>query len=128
MPFLFARRPVRSGVECAFLSRAAVDVLFNAGFEGLCANRSGFGLKVDLMPRADVYAIAGFEICVAFCCIDEMRERVDDGRRYDGGISAQLMGTLGGIVVITAQRMRCNTTMLVMETDDFPRALGPLTT
>lgn len=36
---------------CALRARAAVEEAFSAGFEGLCAKRSGFGVKVDLMPR-----------------------------------------------------------------------------
>jgi hypothetical protein len=62
MPFLIASRPVRSGVLCALRSSAAVDVLFRAGFAGWCANRSGLGVKVDLMVRIEVYATAGRDI------------------------------------------------------------------
>lgn len=54
MPRLRASSPVLRGVECAFRSRAAVDVLFNAGLPGLCANRSGRGVFVDLMVRIEV--------------------------------------------------------------------------
>lgn len=54
MPFFIASRPVRSGVLCALRSRAAVELLPKAGFEGWCANRSGWGVKVDLMVRIEV--------------------------------------------------------------------------
>lgn len=56
MPFFMASKPVRSGVLWALRSRAAVEVLFKAGLEGWCAKRSGFGEKVDLMVRIEVYA------------------------------------------------------------------------
>jgi hypothetical protein len=83
-------------VLCAFRSSAAVDVLFNAALLGLCANRSGLGLNVDLMVRIDVYAIGDLDSCGAFCC---KRHRVADGRRKDGGNKPQLRGALGGILV-----------------------------
>jgi hypothetical protein len=76
-----------------------VDVLVKAGFEGLCANRSGLGLNVDLIVRIDVYAMAGLDNCGAFCC---RRHRADEGRRNDGGRKPQLRGAFGGIVVVRA--------------------------
>jgi hypothetical protein len=95
-------------VECAFRSRAAVDVLFNAGFPGLCAKRSGRGVFVDLMVRTDVYASDGRDDWAAFCCMRGMRERVDDGMRNAGGRSPQLRGVLGGIVYVVALQMGCD--------------------
>lgn len=108
MPRLRASRPVRRGVECALRSRAAVDVLFNAGLPGLCAKRSGRGVFVDLIVRTEVYAIAGRDDRVAFCGMRGMRERVDDGRRKAGGRRPQLRGVLGGIVDVVALQMGCD--------------------
>ena len=56
MPFFIASKPVRRGVLWALRSRAAVEVLFKAGLDGWWAKRSGFGAKVDLMVRIEVYA------------------------------------------------------------------------
>jgi hypothetical protein len=80
---------VRRGVLCAFRSRAAVDVLFNAGLPGLCAKRSGRGVFVDLMVRTHVYATDGRDVGAALCWIRGRSERVEDGRRNAGGSKPQ---------------------------------------
>ncbi len=94
-----ARRPVRRGVECAFRSSAAVDVLFSAGWPGLCAKRSGLGPNVDLMPRTVVYVREGV---AAFCAARGMSERVAAGSR---GSEPQLRGARGGIVAVVLRAM-----------------------
>ena len=73
-------------------------MLFSAGFEGRCANLSGFGLNVDLIVRIEVYATGGVEIGEALCCARAIRVRVDDGRRNEGGSRPQLRAAFGGIV------------------------------
>ena len=103
-----ASRPVRRGVECAFRSRAAVDVLFKAGLPFLCAKRSGRGVLVDLMVRTEVYATVGRNDCVAFCCIRGRSERVDDGRRNAGGKRPQLRGVFGGMLDVVALQIGCD--------------------
>lgn len=85
-------------MEWAFRSRAAVEVLLSAGLLGWCAKRSGLGPNVDLMPRTDVYAIAGV---AALCWTSGMRERVAEGSR---GNEPQLRGVRGGIVVVRRER------------------------
>lgn len=90
---------MRRGVECAFRASAAVDVLFRAGFFGWCAKRSGRGVFVDFMVR--------MVVCEGFGRWEEsgisgIRERVDEGRRKDGGKRPQLRGALSGILKILA--------------------------
>jgi hypothetical protein len=85
---------VRRGVVTAFRASAARDVLLRAGFLGWCAKRSGRGVLTDLMVRTIVCEGA------AQSGIEGSNERVDDGRKNDGGRMPQLRGALGGIVVI----------------------------
>lgn len=100
MPRFWASRPVRSGVDCAVRRSAAVDVLFRAGLEGICANRSGRGVFVDLMVRTVVCDGLGE-------AVDNMsiEERVDEGNKKDWGERPQLRGALGGIVMIVFAAM-----------------------
>lgn len=98
MPRLIASRPVLRGVECAFRSRAAVEVLLSAGFPGLCAKRSGRGVFVDFIVLVDVYTMLGLDVCATFCWVMGIRERVAEGRRNDGGSMPQPRAVLGGIV------------------------------
>lgn len=92
MPRLRASSPVRSGVECAFLSSAAVDVEFKAGLLGLWLKRSGLGANVDLIPRTHVYESAGV---APLCWTRGIRARVAVGNE---GKEPQLRGARGGIV------------------------------
>lgn len=69
-----------------------MDVLLSAGFEGWWAKRSGLGLLVDRMVRMEVWVGLG--------CAAARSGRVDNGRRNDRGMSPQLRGALGGIVVV----------------------------
>ena len=80
----------------AFRSSAAEDVLFSAGFPGLWLKRLGFGVFVDLMPRVEVCDRHGRG---AVCWMKRARERVDEGRRKDGGNWPHVRGVFGGIVV-----------------------------
>jgi hypothetical protein len=83
---------VRSGVECAFRSSAAVDVLFSAGLLGLWLKRSGLGVNVDLMPRTHTYESAGV---TAWCWARGIRAHVAVDSE---GKEPQLRGARGGIV------------------------------
>lgn len=73
-----------------------MDVLLRAGLEGWWAKRSGRGVFVDLIVR--------METCEGFgrgaTGIKGIKERVDDGRRNEGGKRPQLRVALGGIVLV----------------------------
>ncbi len=98
MPFLFARRPVRRGVLCAFRSRAAVEVPVRAGLDGWCANRSGLGLNVDLILRVCMQVKADLEAWFAFCWNNGSCDLAILGKRNNGGNWSPWREGLGGIV------------------------------
>lgn len=87
----------------AFRASAARDVLFRAGFLGLCAKRSGRGVLTDLMVRTVV--CEGFGIVAAESGIRGTKERVDDRESNEGGKQPQLRGALGGIVAVVTELM-----------------------
>lgn len=99
MPRFVAKSPVRRGVECSFRARAAVVVLSSGGLLGSWAKRSGRGEVDFLIVRMGMYD--GGSCCV----VVDMRgrsERVDDGRRNEGGSGPQLKGGLSGGIVLMA--------------------------
>lgn len=89
---------MRSGVDGARRRSAAVEELLRAGLEGVWVKREGLRwAEMDFMVRMVVVRL-GLE--VRGKRVRDRTERVDEGRRKDGGSAPQLRGALGGIVLV----------------------------